>query len=420
MKSQTTAMTKELKIDIDRLMTRIEALGEKGALPGGGVCRLALTDEDKEGRDLVVSWMKELGLKVTIDEVGNVIGLRAGKTDGAPVLIGSHIDTVRTGGYYDGNLGVLAGLEVVECLNDSDITTECPIGVGIFTNEEGARFAPDMLGSMVHQGQLEKDTALDAVSIDGKLFKDELARIGYDGSEPVGDMRTAGFLELHVEQGPILEQEGITIGAVEGVQGISWTEVKIEGVSNHAGTTPMSMRRDAGFCAAKIAVFVRELALRMGGRQVATVGAITLTPNLVNVVANNAKMTVDLRNTDNALLKQADMELAEFLTQLADDEQVKIETKTLARFDPVDFAPEVIGMVEEEALAMGLSVKRMPSGAGHDAQSFAPNCPSGMIFVPSVKGISHNIEEYTAPSDLEAGANVLFRVLLRFAGCQPS
>lgn len=408
-------MTETLQINIERLMSKIEALGQIGALPGGGVCRLALTDEDKAGRDLVVSWMKELGLKISIDEVGNVIGLRKGKTEGAPFLIGSHVDTVRTGGYYDGNLGVLAGLEVITCLNDAKVTTHSPIGVGFFTNEEGARFAPDMMGSMVHQGQLDKNAALEAIGIDDKVMKHELARIGYDGNEPTGTMRVAGFLELHIEQGPILEKEGIIIGAVEGVQGISWTEVHIKGVSNHAGTTPMTMRRDAGYCAAKIAVFVRELAERMGGRQVATVGAITLAPNLINVVANDAKMTVDLRNTDNTLLHQAEKELKAFLELLAKDEQVQIKTKTLARFDPVDFDPEVIELVENEARALGLSVKRMPSGAGHDAQSFAPNCPTGMIFVPSVGGISHNIEEYTAPKDLEAGANVLLRVLLKRA-----
>lgn len=412
----TETKTATERINIERLMSKIEALGQVGGLPGGGVCRLALTDEDKAGRDLVVSWMKELGLKVTVDEVGNIIGIRAGRTDGAPFLMGSHIDTVRTGGYYDGNYGVLGGLEVIACLNDARITTEIPVGVGVFTNEEGARFAPDMLGSLAHQGQLDKEAALGAVSIDGKVLRDELVRIGYMGTEPVGSMRAAGYVELHIEQGPVLEREGITIGAVEGVQGISWTEVNIKGVSNHAGTTPMSMRCDAAYCAARIAVFVRELALRMGGRQVATVGAITVWPNLVNVVANRAKLTVDLRNTDNELLKQAEAELAAFLEQLKQDEKVGIETRKLARFEPVDFAPEMIDLVEREARALGFSVKRMPSGAGHDAQAFAPNCPTGMIFVPSVRGISHNIEEHTEMKDLEAGTNVLLRVVLNRAG----
>lgn len=409
-------MTDALRINLDRLINRLEELGKIGALPGGGVCRLALTDEDKEARDLVVSWMKDLGLEVTIDDVGNGIGIRRGNTEGAPVIMGSHIDTVRTGGLYDGNLGVLAGLEVIECLNEANIATELPVGVGFFTNEEGARFAPDMMGSMVHQGQLEKSVAHEAVGIDGKVVKDELERIGYYGDELSGGMSVSAYVELHIEQGPVLEQEGIEIGAVEGVQGISWTEINIEGVSNHAGTTPMSMRRDAGYCAGQIAVFVRELAGRIGGRQVGTVGAITLAPNLVNVVANHAKMTVDLRNTDNEDLKRADAELSAFLEKLAREERVSIATRKLARFDPVDFSPEMIDLVENEARSLELSVKRMPSGAGHDAQSFAPNCPTGMIFVPSAGGISHNTTEYTSPEDLEAGANVLLRVLIRRAG----
>lgn len=402
-------------INLERLLSKIQTLGQAGALPQGGVCRLALTDEDKVGRDLVVSWMEELDLDISTDEVGNVVGLRPGQNPGAPILMGSHIDTVRTGGNYDGNLGVLAGLEVIACLNEANIVTPCPVGVAFFTNEEGARYTPDMMGSMIHQGHLDKSIALDAIGLDGTLFQDELARIGYNGKEPVGSMRAARYLELHIEQGPLLEQEGTTIGAVESVQGISWTEVSLTGVSNHAGTTPMSMRRDAGYCAARITVFARELALRMGGHQVATVGAIDLTPNLVNVVANHAKMSVDLRNTDNRLLQQAEAELTQFLKQLAEEEQVQIETKTLVRFDPVDFDSEVVDLVEAEAKALGLSVQRMPSGAGHDAQAFAPNCPTGMIFVPSVGGISHNIEEYTAPKDLEAGANVLLRVLLKQA-----
>ncbi|MBF0279517.1 MAG: Zn-dependent hydrolase [SAR324 cluster bacterium] len=408
-------MSKSLKIDRQRLISKIEELGKIGALEGGGVCRLALTDEDKAGRDWVIARMKSLGLTVRIDQIGNVTGTRAGKSDEAPVMMGSHIDTVRTGGYYDGNLGVLAGLEVIACLNDAGIVTQRPVAVAFFTNEEGSRFAPDMMGSMVHQGHLDLETTLNVVGIDGSLVREELERIAYRGEDPCGGMRAHAFLELHVEQGPILEKEGIEIGAVEGVQGISWTEVRISGVSNHAGTTPMSMRHDAGYCAAKIAVFARELALRMGGNQVATVGAIDLKPNLINVIPNHAVMTVDLRNTDEALLQEAEAELHHFLQKLTADEQVSIESTTLARFEPVVFDPEMVALVEAEAKAQGLTVKRLPSGAGHDAQAFAPNCPTGMIFVQSAGGISHNVKEYTKPEDIEAGANVLLQVLLKKA-----
>ena len=245
---------------------------------------------------------------------------------------------------------------------------------------------------------------------------DCLARIGYGGDTPCGSVRAAAYLELHIEQGPVLEREGIQIGAVEGVQGISWTELTIGGVSNHAGTTPMSMRTDAGYAAAEIACFVRRLAGEMGGTQVGTVGALTLHPNLVNVVAQRAVMTVDLRNTDEPLLKEAEEKTFAFCDEIAKREGVEISLRSLARFAPVDFAPEMIALVEAEARALGYSTRRMPSGAGHDAQMFAPNCPTGMVFVPSRNGISHNVEEYTAPEQIEAGANVLLRAVLRRAG----
>lgn len=399
-----------------RLSDRLSELAKIGAIEGGGCCRLALTDEDRQGRDLVVSWMKALGLAVTVDRIGNVVAVRAGRTAASPVMVGSHIDTVRTGGRYDGNLGVLAGLEVVEALNEADVVTEKPLAVAFFTNEEGARFAPDMMGSAVHQGALALDAALAAVGIDGESVGACLERIGYAGPEPVGTMRAAAYVELHIEQGPVLEREGVQIGAVTGVQGISWTELTVKGVSCHAGTTPMSMRHDAGYAAAEIACFVRRLAHKIGGAQVGTVGFLELAPNLVNVVANRARLTVDLRHTDDGVLRLAERETAAFLDELAAREGVEIERRSLARFAPVDFAAEMIAMVEEEARALGLSTMRMPSGAGHDAQMFAPHCPTGMIFVPSHKGLSHNVAEYTAPEQLEAGANVLLNVVRRLAG----
>ncbi len=407
-----------LLINIDRLMGRIETLGEIGALDGGGVSRLALGDADKAGRDLVTGWMRDLGLKITIDQIGNVLGIRAGSREGPPVLIGSHIDTVATGGLYDGNLGVLAGLEVIETLNDAGLTTTFAIGVGFFTNEEGARFQPDMLGSGVHQGALSLEECLSTKGIDGATVGDELTRIGYAGDEPVNQMRARTYLELHVEQGPVLEEAGMTIGAVTGVQGISWTEYTINGTSNHAGTTPMRLRHDAGYAAAAIATEARRLALAMGGDQVATCGVIELRPGLVNVIANEAKLTLDLRNTDEALLKEAESQMAEFIRALAANEGVEIKARTLARFEPVAFDPEVVDRVEKTAALLGKSVRRMPSGAGHDAQMFAPNCPTGMIFVPSKDGISHNIREYTQPKDIQAGANVLLHTALSFTGTE--
>jgi len=249
-----------------------------------------------------------------------VLGTRAGREALPPVIVGSHIDTVRTGGKYDGNYGVLAGLEVIERLAEAGVTTRHPLAVGFFTNEEGSRFAPDMLGSAVHQGALDLDVALATVGIDGAAVGDELARIGYAGDAPVGGaLRAAAFLELHVEQGPVLEREGLTIGAVTGVQGISWTELTLRGVSNHAGTTPMSMRTDAGYVAAEIACFVRRLARELGGSQVATVGHVTVKPNLVNVIPNHVVMTVDLRNTEEAILQEAERRTFAFVDEIAAD-----------------------------------------------------------------------------------------------------
>lgn len=403
------------RIDGGRLSRRIEALGQVGAIDGGGVCRLALTDADRDGRDRVVSWMRALGLAVTVDAIGNVVGVRAGREDGPPVMIGSHVDTVRTGGRYDGNLGVLAGLEVVEALSDAGVVTRRPLAVAFFTNEEGSRFQPDMMGSLVYTGALPLERALATVGIDGATVGAELARIGYAGPAPVGSPRVHAYVELHVEQGPVLEAEGFRIGAVEGVQGISWTELTLTGQSNHAGTTPMRLRHDAGLVAAEIAAFARRLARELGGDQVATVGALTLSPNLVNVIPNRAVMTVDLRNTDEARLQEAERRVFAFAEEAAAAEGVALSRRTLARFEPVAFDPALVARVEAIARDLRLPVRRLPSGAGHDAQMLAAICPACMIFVPSVRGVSHNVAEYTEPADVAAGAEVLLRLVQELA-----
>ena len=405
-------MQSNLRIDLERLMGRIMRLAEIGAIDGGGVCRLALSDEDKQARDLVSGWMRDLGLDVSIDAIGNIIGIRPGTENGPPVMTGSHIDSVATGGKYDGALGVLAGLEAIAVLNDADVTTRRPIAVAAFTNEEGARFAPDMMGSAVHQGSLDLDDALGVTGIDGASVGDELVRIGYDGDKTVGNSTVHCFIEYHVEQGPVLEEGSITVGAVTGVQGISWTEYKIEGVSNHAGTTPMRLRHDAGYVAGAIAVEARRITLEIGGDQVATVGVTELTPGLVNVIAKEALVTVDLRNTDESELQKAEKRINDFIREISTKEGVTVTSRTLARFEPVVFDPEMIDLVDETAAALGYSVSRMPSGAGHDAQMFAPGCPTTMIFVPSKDGISHNVNEHTSPQEIRAGADILLQVLL--------
>lgn len=404
-----------LKVSEAHLLGSIEALAAVGAIEGGGNARLALTDEDKAGRDLVVGWMKALGLDVRIDAIGNVIGMRGGRENAAPIMTGSHIDTVRTGGRYDGNYGVLAGLEVVRALNEAKVVTRRPIAVALFTNEEGARFQPDMMGSLVYAGGLGLNEAYAATDKEGVSVGDELRRIGYLGAAKPGAPRPQAFLELHIEQGPILDEEKVRIGVVESVQGISWTEYTVTGVSNHAGTTPMRLRRDAGYLAASVNVFSRQLAREMGGNQVATVGAVNLRPNLINVVPNRAVFTVDLRNTDEALLKEAEARVAAHIAEIAAAERVGVEARTLARFEPVIFDAGLVGRVEHHARALDLSTRRMPSGAGHDAQMMQRLCPTAMIFVPSVDGLSHNVKEHTEAADLVAGAQVLLNLMVELA-----
>ncbi len=404
-----------LRLSQGRLMARIETLGALGATPEGGVRRLALTDEDQAGRDHVVAWMREAGLTVCVDLIGNVLGIRAGREDLAPVMTGSHIDTVYNGGKLDGNLGVLAGLEVIETLNDANLETRRPLAVAFFTNEEGARFQPDMMGSLVYAGGLSVDEALAAEDDSGLVLGRELKKRGYAGDMEPGEIVPHAFVELHIEQGPLLEQEGITLGAVENLQGISWTEVIFTGQANHAGTTPLHLRRDAGYCAGAITAFVRELAKEIGGVQVATVGVIELEPNIVNVVPGRARMTIDLRNANNELLCEAERRFQAYLTELAKSEGVKLEINQLVRFDPVTFDAEIVQRIEANASKLGFSCHRMTSGAGHDAQMMSRICPSAMIFTPSIDGVSHNPAEATDAADLMAGANVLLHTLLDLA-----
>ena len=329
-------------------------------------------------------------------------------------MTGSHIDTVRTGGRFDGILGVLAGLEVLETLIRHDVDLPRAVAVGFFTDEEGARFAPDMLGSLVYVGGMALEEALDVRAVDDDArLGDELARLGYAGPTPCpAAVVPHAFVELHIEQGPVLEREGVTIGAVTGVQGISWTELTIVGQSAHAGTTPMAMRHDAAYAAAAITVGVRAIARRIATPQVATVGRLELTPDLVNVVAAKAVLTVDLRNTDESALREAEAQLEHECRRVAEQEGVVIDRHSLARFEPVAFDESMIELVESTAEWLGLPCQRIPSGAGHDAQMLSRVCPTSMIFVPSVNGLSHNIAEHTLPEHVEAGANVLLHALL--------
>ena len=402
-----------VSINGERLLDRIAELAQIGEIEGTKGCsRLAFTDADRDGRDLVVTWMRDLGLTVTIDVVGNVVA--STNSDGASgaVMAGSHIDTVGTGGRYDGNLGVLAGLEVIEATLAAGIELTRPLAVAFFSNEEGSRYPPDMMGSLAYVGGMSVEAVLEIEGSDGTVVGEELDRIGYRGSAPCPGVTPHAFVELHIEQGPVLDKEDIQIGVVEGVQGISWTELTLIGQSNHAGTTPMSLRRDPMRVAAEVVVAARSIASEIGGSQVATVGSLHLHPNLVNVVPASATMTVDLRNTDEGLLQLAEEQLRVRVAAIAEDEDVRVESRSLARFEPVEFDERVVEQIELLAEQSGLSTKRMPSGAGHDAQMMARICPTGMIFVPSLDGISHNPAEHTDEKDLVAGAQLLSDTML--------
>ena len=396
-----------------RLLARIAELAQIGAIEGTQGCsRLAFTDSDREGRDLVVTWMTDLGLTVTVDAVGNVVASTGDAGAAGAVMAGSHIDTVGTGGRFDGNLGVLAGLEVIEATLAANVDLKRPLAVAFFSNEEGSRYPPDMMGSLAYVGGMRVESVLEVEGADGTIVGEELERIGYRGAAPCPGAVPHAFVELHIEQGPVLDNEAVQIGVVEGVQGISWTELKFIGQSNHAGTTPMSLRRDPMAVAAEVAVAARAIATDLGGTQVATVGSLTLHPNLVNVVPAHATMTVDLRNTDETLLRQAEQQLMDSVQQIADREDINVESRSLARFEPVEFDKRVVDAIEALAQQKGLSTRRMPSGAGHDAQMIARVCPTGMIFVPSLDGISHNPAEHTDDEDLVAGAQLLADAML--------
>lgn len=405
-------------LDAGRLLEQIRLLGEIGAdAAQGGRTRIALTDADKAGRDQLAQWMRELGLEVRVDRIGNVFGILHAATDagdGQPLMIGSHIDTVRNAGALDGCYGVLAGLAVARAYRTSGAAPRRAIVVAAFTNEEGVRFQPDMMGSLVHAGALDLQAALDTVGTDGTRLGDELARIGYAGDMKPGAIVPHEYLELHIEQGPVLEAEGRLIGVVENLQGISWQKITIQGTANHAGTTPTQLRHDAGYAACAVAAFLRDdVVAAAPDTTLATVGSLRLEPDLINVIARKATLTVDLRDPDEQRLQVAEKRLAGFLAHISEREGVEIETERLARFEPVVFDAGLADEIEASARRLGFSHRRMTSGAEHDAQMIARIVPAAMIFVPSRGGISHNPREHTDDEQLAQGAQVLLDVVQR-------
>lgn len=404
----------KLILDAARLISRLQALGDTGRDEAGRLCRLAATDADRAGRDLLCTWLRQASLRVEIDRIGNIYGIwQPEGAVGEVLMMGSHIDTVINAGIYDGCYGVLAGLSVIEALQQAGLEPVRPIAVVAYTNEEGARYTPDMMGSLVAAGGLSTELALATTGRDGTILGAELERIGYAGTQEPGFLKPQAYLELHIEQGPVLEAEGRSIGVVENLQGISWQRVTIGGIANHAGTTPMTLRHDAGVACARVISYLDEFAHATLGA-VATVGSIEFKPNLINVIPSSASFTVDLRNATEDLLQAQERALASFLQTLR-EEGFTVQTESLARFQPVSFDPDLVLAIETVAARKQLSCRRMTSGAGHDAQMMARITAAAMIFVPSQKGISHNPAEYTAESDLIAGAEVLLELVRSLA-----
>jgi N-carbamoyl-L-amino-acid hydrolase len=404
-----------MKIDRGRLEGTIAELGRVGATERGGLTRLALSDEDRQGRDLMVAWMRRAGLRVTVDQMGNIFGERAGDPGRPPVMMGSHVDSVPTGGKYDGQLGVLCALEAIRTLDDHRVRTRHPVTLAIFTNEEGARFQPAMIASGVLAGKIPLEDAYNARDKDGLRLVDELERIGYLGSEPCVPRPVRAYLELHIEQGPQLEEEGLSVGVVEGIVAIAWSRLTIHGVQDHAGPTPMRIRHDALVAAAEVVAGVRGIARELGGDLVTTVGNLTVSPNIPNAIPGQVALSIDMRDPSDATLDRARPRLDRLVAAACRREGVTYELDHYWRVPYTPFDREVVDTVERAARAAGARHRRLLSGAGHDAQYMAAIGPAGMVFVPSRDGRSHCEEEFTAMDDIEYGANTLLGAALDLA-----
>ena len=403
-----------MKIDRTRLGQSIEELGRIGATERGGLTRVALTDEDKRGRDLLVRWMREAGLRVSVDQMGNIFGERAGQPGQPPVMMGSHADSVPTGGKYDGQLGVLCALETIRVLNDHRVRTRHPVTLVIFTNEEGARFQPAMIASGVMAGKIALEDAYNARDKDGVRLVDELERIGYLGSEPCVPRPIRAYLELHIEQGPFLEEEGLSVGVVEGIVAIAWSRLTIHGVQDHAGPTPMRIRHDALVAAAEVVTAVRAIAREIGGELVTTVGNLTVTPNIPNAIPGRVTFDRHVDPGDAALTGRARCSTGRPRGVRARGRALR--AGALPARARHAFALDVVGAIERAARATGAGFRRILSGAGHDAQYMAAIGPTGMVFVPSRGGRSHCEEEFTPIADIEHGANTLLAAAAELAG----
>ena len=407
---------KNTQINADRLWDSLMELARIGATPKGGVCRLALTDVDKLGRDLFVRWCEDAGCSVSYDAMGNIFARRPGRDNSLPpIMTGSHLDSQPTGGKFDGAYGVLAGLEVIRTLNDLDYQTEAPLEVVAWTNEEGSRFAPAMVGSGVFAQVFDLDYGLSRADQDGNTLGQELQRIGYAGPEQPGQHPVGAYFEAHIEQGPILEAAGKTIGVVQGAQGQRWYEVTVTGQEAHAGPTPMLVRRDALVGAARMVEAVNRIGLEHQPNACATCGMLNVMPNSRNVIPGQVWFTVDFRHPDDAILAAMDQALRQELAQIAEAARLELALEQIWHSPATPFDESCVAAVRKGTEQAGYAHMDIISGAGHDAVYMAKIAPAAMIFVPCENGISHNEIENATPQDIAAGCNVLLHAMLEKA-----
>jgi N-carbamoyl-L-amino-acid hydrolase len=404
-----------LTINGERLWQSLMDLARIGATPKGGVARIALTELDRQGRDLFVKWCKEAGLAITIDAIGNIFARRAGADPEAPpVISGSHIDTQPTGGKFDGCYGVMAALEVCRTLNDYGIATRAPIEVAVWTNEEGSRFTPVMVGSGAFSGRYDLAHARAQKDVDGITFGEALDAIGYNGPAPLGK-QVAAYFEAHIEQGPVLENADKVIGVVTGGLGQRWFNLEVTGMEAHAGPTPMALRRDALQGATLIMQEIDAIG-RLDANTRGTVGYVKVEPNSRNVIPGKVSFSADLRADSAAMLDRMEARLRETAARVCAERKLELKLEPTVNFPPTPFAPDCMNAVQNAARQLGYSHMELVSGAGHDAIHLAEVCPAAMIFVPCKDGISHNEIEDAKPEHLTAGCNVLLHAMLERAG----
>lgn len=411
-------INQKTRINFTRLKGTINKSAEIGEIPGNGLRRLALSNEDKKMRDLFRTWMEDANLLVRVDDFGNMYGHREGRENLSPILIGSHLDTQPNGGRFDGVLGVLSALEVIRTLNDNNIQTTRPIEIVNFTNEEGARFEPPMIASGGLSGAFDKEYVYSRQDMEGKFFEDELERIEYKGKKENRIEYIHSYVELHIEQGPVLESEGISIGTVEGIQGMHWLEIVIDGEPDHAGPTPMHLRKDALTASSKMINAIEKIATDRG--VTATVGRLSLKPNVTNCIPGRVTFSVDTRHFSNEKKQNAVDDIKKAIESIASDRKVTVKVDTLWDAKTVEFNPYIMNLIEKSAFDCSYTVKKMPSGAGHDAKYIHDMAPTAMIFLPSVNGKSHVESELTLDQDIEQGANVLLKVIQHLANQEKS